>query len=106
MIKADELVLKTDKLGRMQTPTARRESLLDEFERAVETGETGQRRSRFAHRDLGFVWEHGFYGVEDGLDAEFFHAPDVKRAAGLPMGFWFGVMAEEAGDIAEDPGGA
>lgn len=34
LIKADEAVLKTDKLGRMQTPAARREQLLDEFERS------------------------------------------------------------------------
>jgi DNA-binding transcriptional regulator YiaG len=38
MIKADEVVLKTDKLGRMQTPAARREQLLDEFERSGLSG--------------------------------------------------------------------
>jgi hypothetical protein len=38
MIKADEAGLKTDKLGRMQTPVARREQLLDEFERSGLSG--------------------------------------------------------------------
>ncbi len=38
MIKADEAVLKTDKLGRMQTPAARREQILDEFERSGLSG--------------------------------------------------------------------
>ena len=38
MIKADEVVLKTDKLGRMQTPAARREQVLDEFERSGLSG--------------------------------------------------------------------
>lgn len=38
MIKADEAVLKTDELGRMQTPVARREQLLDEFERSGLSG--------------------------------------------------------------------
>jgi hypothetical protein len=38
MIKADEVVLKTDKLGRVQTPAARREQLLDEFERSGLSG--------------------------------------------------------------------
>jgi hypothetical protein len=38
MIKADEVVLKTDKLGRLQTPVARREQLLDEFERSGLSG--------------------------------------------------------------------
>jgi hypothetical protein len=38
MIKADEVVLKTDKLGRMQTPVARREQVLDEFERSGLSG--------------------------------------------------------------------
>jgi len=38
MIKADEVVLKTDELGRMQTPAARREQVLDEFERSGLSG--------------------------------------------------------------------
>lgn len=38
MIKADEAVLKTDKLGRMQTPAARREQILDEFDRSGLSG--------------------------------------------------------------------
>jgi hypothetical protein len=38
MIKTDEVVLKTDKLGRMQTPAARREQVLDEFERSGLSG--------------------------------------------------------------------
>lgn len=38
MIKAGEVVLKTDKLGRMQTPAARREQVLDEFERSGLSG--------------------------------------------------------------------
>jgi hypothetical protein len=38
MIKADEVVLKTDKLGRVQTSAARREQLLDEFERSGLSG--------------------------------------------------------------------
>ena len=38
MIKADEVVLKTDKLGRVQTPAARREQVLDEFERSGLSG--------------------------------------------------------------------
>ena len=38
MIKADEVVLKTDKRGRVQTPAARREQLLDEFERSGLSG--------------------------------------------------------------------
>jgi len=38
MIKADEVVLKTDKLGRMQMPAARREQVLDEFERSGLSG--------------------------------------------------------------------
>jgi len=33
-IAAGEKVIKTDELGRMKTPAARRESLLDEFERS------------------------------------------------------------------------
>jgi hypothetical protein len=38
MIKADEVVLKTDGRGRVQTPAARREQLLDEFERSGLSG--------------------------------------------------------------------
>jgi hypothetical protein len=38
MIKADEVVLKTDNRGRVQTPAARREQLLDEFERSGLSG--------------------------------------------------------------------
>lgn len=38
MIKADEVVLKTDGLGRVQTPAARREQLLNEFERSGLSG--------------------------------------------------------------------
>jgi len=38
MIKADEVVLKADKIGRMQTPVARREQVLDEFERSGLSG--------------------------------------------------------------------
>jgi hypothetical protein len=34
MIKTDEPVLKTDELGRVRTPTARQESLTQEFERS------------------------------------------------------------------------
>jgi hypothetical protein len=34
MTKAVETVIKTDGLGRMRTSAARRESLLDEFERS------------------------------------------------------------------------
>jgi len=34
MQKSDEVVLKTDSKGRIQTPAARREQLLDEFERS------------------------------------------------------------------------
>jgi hypothetical protein len=36
---ADEVILKTDVLGRVQTPAARRESLLDEFERSGLSGQ-------------------------------------------------------------------
>jgi len=35
---ADEVVIKTDVLGRVKTPAARRESLLDEFERSGLSG--------------------------------------------------------------------
>jgi hypothetical protein len=38
MIKLDGVVLKTDKRGRVQTPAARREQLLDEFERSGVSG--------------------------------------------------------------------
>ena len=38
MIKADEVVLKTGVLGRVKTPAARREQLLDEFERSGLSG--------------------------------------------------------------------
>ena len=38
MIKADEQVLKTDTLGRVKTPLARREQLLDEFEHSGLSG--------------------------------------------------------------------
>jgi hypothetical protein len=38
MIKSDGVVLKTDKRGRVQTPVARREQLLDEFERSGLSG--------------------------------------------------------------------
>jgi hypothetical protein len=38
MIKADEPVLKTDGLGRVKTPLARREQLLEEFERSGLSG--------------------------------------------------------------------
>ncbi len=38
MIKADEVVLKTDTRGRVQTPAARREQLLEEFERSGLSG--------------------------------------------------------------------
>jgi hypothetical protein len=34
MLKSDGAILKTDTKGRVQTPPARRESLLDEFERS------------------------------------------------------------------------
>jgi hypothetical protein len=36
---ADEVVLKQDVLGRVKTPTVRREQLLDEFERSGLTGQ-------------------------------------------------------------------
>jgi hypothetical protein len=38
MIKADEVVLKADGLGRVRTPRDRREQLLDEFERSGLSG--------------------------------------------------------------------
>jgi hypothetical protein len=38
MEKSDGAILKTDGKGRVQTPTARRESLLDEFERSGLSG--------------------------------------------------------------------
>src|ERR1035438_2255669 len=37
-MKGGEVVLKTDGLGRVKTPVARRESLLDEFERTGLSG--------------------------------------------------------------------
>jgi hypothetical protein len=37
-IKPDEVVLKTDVLGRVRTPGARRESLIQEFERSGLSG--------------------------------------------------------------------
>jgi hypothetical protein len=37
--QADEAILKTDVLGRVKTPLARREELLDEFERSGLTGQ-------------------------------------------------------------------
>jgi len=37
-IKADGVVLKTDEVGRVRTPVARREQLLDEFERSGLSG--------------------------------------------------------------------
>jgi len=36
--KADEQVLKTDELGRVRTPAARRENLIQEFERSGLSG--------------------------------------------------------------------
>jgi len=39
MTPADETILKTDVLGRVKTPMARREQLLDEFERSGLTGQ-------------------------------------------------------------------
>ena len=38
MLKADGTILKTDENGRVRTPVARRESLLDEFERSGLSG--------------------------------------------------------------------
>jgi hypothetical protein len=38
LIKAEGVVLKTDGLGRVKTPSERREQLLDEFERSGLTG--------------------------------------------------------------------
>ena len=38
MQKSDGAILKSDELGRVRTPTARRESLLDEFERSGLSG--------------------------------------------------------------------
>lgn len=38
MIKSDGAVIKTDEAGRVRTPTVRRESLLDEFERSGLSG--------------------------------------------------------------------
>jgi hypothetical protein len=38
MQKSDAVILKTDRKGRVQTPAARRESLLDEFERSGLSG--------------------------------------------------------------------
>src|SRR6266550_4166841 len=38
MINAAGAILKTDEVGRVRTPTARRESLLDEFERSGLSG--------------------------------------------------------------------
>jgi hypothetical protein len=38
MIQADEVILKTDKRGRVRTPATRREALLDEFERSGLSG--------------------------------------------------------------------
>jgi hypothetical protein len=38
MLQADVAVLKTDGVGRIRTPVARRESLLDEFERSGLSG--------------------------------------------------------------------
>jgi DNA-binding transcriptional regulator YiaG len=38
MMKADEVVLKADTRGRIQTPMARREEILDEFERSGLSG--------------------------------------------------------------------
>ncbi len=38
MIKAEESVLKTDELGRVRMPAARRESLIQEFERSGLSG--------------------------------------------------------------------
>lgn len=38
MMQTDEVVLKTDKLGRVKTPVSRREELLDEFERSGVSG--------------------------------------------------------------------
>jgi hypothetical protein len=38
LIKPDEAVLKTDKRGRVRTPPARREQVLDEFERSGLSG--------------------------------------------------------------------
>jgi len=53
MIKADETVLKTDGLGRVRTPAARRETLIQEFERSGLSGAkfaalTGIKYSTFA----------------------------------------------------------
>ncbi|MGH9354391.1 MAG: IS66 family insertion sequence element accessory protein TnpA [Terriglobia bacterium] len=39
MTSTDETILKTDVLGRVKTPAARREQLLDEFERSGLTGQ-------------------------------------------------------------------
>jgi len=42
---ADETILKTDVLGRVKTPAARREQLLDEFDRS---GLNGRKFAEFA----------------------------------------------------------
>jgi hypothetical protein len=45
MIPVDETILKTDVVGRVKTPAARREQLLDEFEKS---GLTGQKFAELA----------------------------------------------------------
>jgi hypothetical protein len=100
MIKADEVVLKTDKLGRMQTPAARREQLLDEFERSGLSGKKFAALIGIKYPTLA-TWA-AKRRRERGLP------PIVRRSKALRM--LEAVVEESSGDkktlVLELPGGA
>jgi hypothetical protein len=92
MIKADESVLKTDDLGRVKTPVARREQLLDEFGRSGLSGIkyaalVGIKYSTFAS------WLHKRRRQRDGVASVPAKSVDSMR--------WLEAVVEQA----QNPGG-
>ena len=101
-IKADEQVLKTDGLGRVRTPVARREQLLEEF------GRSGLSGSKFA----------ALVGIKYSTFASWLHKQQRGGALKVPAKpvdtmRWLEAVVEQAqnpgapsGVILELPGGA
>lgn len=100
MIKADEVVLKTDTRGRVQTPAARREQLLDEFERSGLSGKKFAALVGIKYPTLA-TWASKRRRAR-GM------APEVGRTEGLTL--LEAVVEEKGGDkealVLELPGGA
>jgi len=87
MLKGDGTVLKTDEVGRVRTPVARRESLLDEFERSGLSGPKFAALTGIKYQTLA-GWVRKRRGRRDGSRASLVKPVEAGR--------WLEAVVEQA----------